>query len=38
MTDRRVVITGLGCVTPLAENVELLFEWALSGSQRDLDD
>ena len=26
MTDRRVVITGLGCVTPLAESVESLFE------------
>jgi 3-oxoacyl-[acyl-carrier-protein] synthase II len=26
MTDRRVVITGLGCVTPLAESVEVLFE------------
>jgi 3-oxoacyl-[acyl-carrier-protein] synthase II len=26
MTDRRVVITGLGCVTPLAENADLLFE------------
>ena len=26
MADRRVVITGLGCVTPLAESVELLFE------------
>ena len=26
MTDRRVVITGLGCVTPLAECVESLFE------------
>jgi 3-oxoacyl-[acyl-carrier-protein] synthase II len=26
MTDRRVVITGLGCVTPLAESVDSLFE------------
>lgn len=26
MTDRRVVITGLGCVTPLAESPEVLFE------------
>ena len=26
MTERRVVITGLGCVTPLAESVESLFE------------
>jgi len=26
MTDRRVVITGLGCITPLAETVESLFE------------
>ncbi|NLW83918.1 MAG: beta-ketoacyl-ACP synthase II [Phycisphaerae bacterium] len=26
MTERRVVITGLGCVTPLAESPEALFE------------
>ena len=26
MTERRVVITGLGCVTPLAESPETLFE------------
>jgi len=31
MTDRRVVITGLGCITPLAESVEVLFEGLCQG-------
>ena len=26
MADRRVVITGLGCVTPLAESADALFD------------
>ncbi|MCI0498950.1 MAG: beta-ketoacyl-ACP synthase II [Planctomycetales bacterium] len=26
MVERRVVITGLGCITPLAESVDLLFD------------